>query len=262
MEELISKLLDSLLALRQKLKVLFQRTGNFLLGINVSKRQALAIMIVRRTLWLSLFLIVSYFFIVSATPVIREKFVAKAPVPGNDTIFTSEKDYGKFMVNLKRQLATSERKFNALTTGQNYIVINTTDNRFYLYRNRVLVREGFCSSGSYINLKTHDEREWIFRTPKGRFRIQGKTTYPVWRKPDWAFIEEGLPVPPPDHHSRYEYGSLGDYALSLGDGYLIHGTIYKRSLGMPVTHGCIRMNDEDLKFVYNSLNVGSKVYIY
>ncbi len=262
MEEFISKLIDSLLALKQKLKVFLQRTGEFLRGINVSKRQAFVIMAVRRTLWLSLFLIVSYFFIVSATPVIREKFIPSAPVPANDTIFTSGKDYGKSMVNLKRQLATSERKFNALTTGQNYIVINTTDNRFYLYRNRVLVREGFCSSGSYINLKTHDEREWIFRTPKGRFRIQGKTTYPVWRKPDWAFIEEGLPVPPPDHPSRYEYGSLGDYALSLGDGYLIHGTIYKRSLGMPVTHGCIRMNDEDLKFVYNSLNVGSKVYIY
>jgi lipoprotein-anchoring transpeptidase ErfK/SrfK len=262
MEELISKLMGLLNTLRHNFKTLLQRVGNFFMGTNVSKRQSIVIMVIRRTLWLFLFLAVSYFFIVSVTPVIREKFVADAPVPANDTVFTSEKDYGKYIANLKRQLNTTERKFNALTTGQNYIVINTTDNRFYLYRNRTLVREGFCSSGSYINLKTHDEREWIFRTPKGRFRIQGKTTYPVWRKPDWAFIEEGLPVPAPDHHSRYEYGSLGDYALSLGDGYLIHGTIYKRSLGMPVTHGCIRMNDEDLKFVYNSLNVGSKVYIY
>ena len=40
---------------------------------------------------------------------------------------------------------------------------------------------------------------------------------------------------------------LGDYALALGDGYLIHGTIYKRFLGMPVTHGCVRLNDEDLE---------------
>jgi len=55
---------------------------------------------------------------------------------------------------------------------------------------------------------------------------------------------------------------LGDYALSLGDGYLIHGTLYQRLLGMPVTHGCIRLNDDDLKEVFNALSVGSKVYIY
>lgn len=262
MEELIVKLRGLLNLIKDNIKAFIQGTGSYITGNNVSKRHAMVIMIIRRTFWLTLFLVISYFFVVSGVPAIRENFVMTAPVPTNDTLLTSEKEYGKYIATLKRQLTTIERKFNSFTTGQNYLVVNTTDNRFYLYRNRTLVREGFCSSGSYINLKTHDEREWIFRTPKGRFRIQGKTTYPVWRKPDWAFIEEGLPVPPPDHHTRYEYGSLGDYALSLGDGYLIHGTIYKRSLGMPVTHGCIRMNDEDLKFVFNSLNVGSKVYIY
>ena len=102
----------------------------------------------------------------------------------------------------------------------------------------------------------------MFKTPKGEFRIQYKTTSPVWKKPDWAFIEEGLPVPSIDHYSRYEYGVLGDYALSLGRGYLIHGTLYQRFLGLPVTHGCIRLNDENLKLIYNSLSEGSKVYIY
>jgi len=262
MEEVIGKLRDLFNNLSDNIKNIIQGASNYVRGVNVSKRHAMVIMVIRRTIWLTIFLVISYFFIVSGVPAIREKFVMTAAVPTNDTLLTSEKEYAKYIANQKRQLATIERQFNALTTGQNYLVVNTPDNRFYLYRNRTLVREGFCSSGSYINLKTHDEREWIFKTPKGRFRIHGKTTYPVWRKPDWAFIEEGLPVPPPGHHSRYEYGSLGDYALSLGDGYLIHGTIYKRSLGMPVTHGCIRMNDDDLKFVYNSLNVGSKVYIY
>jgi lipoprotein-anchoring transpeptidase ErfK/SrfK len=55
---------------------------------------------------------------------------------------------------------------------------------------------------------------------------------------------------------------LGDYAMSLGDGYLMHGTLYKRFLGMPVTHGCVRLNDEDLEAIYNTLNIGSKVYIF
>lgn len=172
--------------------------------------------------------------------------------------------------NIRRQISRTEaditrleRRLASFIPTQTYLVINTTDNRFFLYKSRKLVREGFCSSGSYTLLRTVDgEKEWIFKTPRGRFTIQGKVADPVWRKPDWAFVEEGLPVPGPAHQSRYEYGVLGDYALSLGDGYLIHGTIYKRFLGMPVTHGCIRLNDDDLEAVYSSLSIGSKVYIY
>lgn len=156
-----------------------------------------------------------------------------------------------------------ERRLASFIPTQTYLVINTVDNRFFLYRNRKLIREGFCSSGSYTLLKTEDgEKEWIFKTPRGRFTIQGKITHPVWRRPDWAFVEEGLPIPGQTDPSRYEYGVLGDYAMSLGDGYLIHGTLYKRLLGMPVTHGCIRLNDDDLESVFNALSVGSKVYIY
>ena len=163
----------------------------------------------------------------------------------------------------ENEITRLERRLASFIPTQTYLVVNTVDNRFFLYRNRKLMREGFCSSGSYTLLKTEDgEKEWIFKTPRGRFTIQGKITHPVWRKPDWAFVEEGLPVPGPSDPSRYEYGVLGDYAMSIGDGYLIHGTLYKRLLGMPVTQGCIRLNDEDLKEVFNALSVGSKVYIY
>jgi L,D-transpeptidase YbiS len=92
--------------------------------------------------------------------------------------------------------------------------------------------------------------------------IRSKTTNPVWKKPDWAFVEEGLPIPSANHASRFDYATLGDYALNLGEGYLIHGTLYQRLLGMPVTHGCVRLGDSDLEFVYNNLRQGAKVYIY
>ena len=143
-----------------------------------------------------------------------------------------------------------------------YLKINSADNEFFLYKNKQLVKQGKCSTGSYILLEAGEEQKWMFKTPKGVFSIHGKTTSPVWKKPDWAFIEEGLPVPPPNHWTRFEYGVLGDYALSIGHGYLIHGTLYKRFLGLPVTHGCIRLNDEDLELVYHKLNIGSRVYIY
>lgn len=153
-------------------------------------------------------------------------------------------------------------KLKRLTPGGSYLVINTTENTFALYQGKQLIREGICSTGSYVKLELDHQTSWTFKTPKGVFTVKGKLVNPVWRKPDWAFLEEGLPVPPVDHHSRFEYGVLGDYALNLGDGYLIHGTLYKRFLGLPVTHGCVRMNDEDLEMVYQTLPQGAKVFIY
>ena len=207
-------------------------------------------------------LVAIFVFVLYAVPALQE-----IPSSSNKQITTANvlkenPDYKKEISELTRAIQRLSKKYDSYTSGQSYIVINTTDNRFFLYRNRQLVREGFCSSGSYTMLKTEGDRKWIFKTPKGKYRIQGKISSPVWRKPDWAFVEEGLPVPPADHPSRYEYGVLGDYALSIGDGYLIHGTIYKRFLGMPVTHGCVRLNDEDLEAVYNTLSIGSKVYIF
>jgi L,D-transpeptidase YbiS len=162
----------------------------------------------------------------------------------------------------EKELRKNETKLNALAPKQPYMVINRTENRFWLYGAKgKFVREGVCSTGSYITLDNGKKR-WTFETPKGVRKVLGKTTDPVWTKPDWAFIEEGLPVPGPQHRSRYEYGVLGDYALYLGDGYMIHGTIYQRFLGLPVTHGCVRIGDDDLEDIYKTLPVGSKVYIY
>jgi len=187
---------------------------------------------------------------------------SRAECPVDSSLLTN-RAITRQIANTKNEITRLERRLASFIPTQTYIVINTVDNRFSLFRSHKLVREGFCSSGSYTLLRTEDgEQEWIFKTPRGRFTIQGKITHPVWRKPDWAFVEEGLPVPGPADASRYEYGVLGDYAMSLGDGYLIHGTLYKRLLGMPVTHGCIRLNDDDLEAVFNALSVGSKVYIY
>jgi L,D-transpeptidase ErfK/SrfK len=155
-----------------------------------------------------------------------------------------------------------ERRHAALTPRRNFLVIDTPGNRFTLMSGTRILRAGVCSTGSYVMLKSNDDRQWIFRTPRGRYFIQEKKTNPVWVKPDWAFIEEGLPVPGPGARERFETNVLGDYAMSIGDGYLIHGTLYQRLLGQPVTHGCVRLGDDDLKAIYESLVLGSPVYIY
>jgi lipoprotein-anchoring transpeptidase ErfK/SrfK len=201
-------------------------------------------------------------FILYLAPALQESISGTGDKIISDSELKKDQNYKKQTSLLNRDVQRLSKKYSAYTSGQSYIVINTTDNRFYLYQNKKVIREGFCSSGSYTMLKTEGERKWIFKTPKGKYWIQGKITSPVWKRPDWSFVEEGLPIPSNDDPSRYEYGVLGDYAMSIGDGYLIHGTLYKRFLGMPVTHGCVRLNDDDLKAIYNTLNIGSKVYIF
>jgi lipoprotein-anchoring transpeptidase ErfK/SrfK len=198
-------------------------------------------------------------FLLFITPVIAELAV---PVIKVRHELSDDASAEKRVKTLKTQVQALERRIERLTPGNAYLVVNTTENRFALYKNRQLIREGLCSTGSMISLEGEGDQKWFFRTPRGDYRVITKLENPIWRKPDWAFVEEGLPVPPANHPSRFERGVLGDYALTLGDGYMIHGTLYQRFIGLPVTHGCIRMLDDDLEVVYRTLPAGAKVFIY
>jgi lipoprotein-anchoring transpeptidase ErfK/SrfK len=181
---------------------------------------------------------------------------------GKDSLLHVQKlpvDSGKIL----KELAALEKKIDKLTTQGPYLIVNTTENKFYLYNGKELVRQGRCSTGK--NTRLIDEKrkkEYEFKTPRGVHRVLSKQKNPVWAKPNWAFIEEGLPIPPAGHESRFDAYTLGDYKLDIGDGYMVHGTLWKRRMGLPVTHGCVRLLDEDLEVVYNTMPVGSKVIIY
>jgi len=43
---------------------------------------------------------------------------------------------------------------------------------------------------------------------------------------------------------------------------MIHGTLYERLLGRPVSHGCIRLGKEPLREVWRLAPIGTPVYIY
>jgi hypothetical protein len=75
-------------------------------------------------------------------------------------------------------------------------------------------------------------------------------------------FDNTLYVPPLGSKNRKVEGELGKYRLNLGEGYLLHGTPYKESIGMAATHGCVRMRDEDIEWLYEHVPVGTKVYIY
>lgn len=151
----------------------------------------------------------------------------------------------------------------AATVGiEPYIVIDTAANRLYLRESERLLLEAKASTGSGRMLEEKGGRKWIFNTPKGVFSILDKVKDPVWYKPDWAFVEDNLPIPPPDSSERVVRGMLGRYALDLGGGYKIHGTPFRTLLGQSVSHGCVRLGDDDIERLYGMVNVGTKVYIY
>ncbi len=143
-----------------------------------------------------------------------------------------------------------------------YIVIDTAKNRLYLKNGKKIVIEAVCSTGNGKILFDYDKkRQWVFDTPRGERHILKKVHRPVWTKPDWAFIEEGQKIPT-SFRERVEEEMLGDFALHIGDGYMIHGTLYSRLLGRSVTHGCIRLGDADLEKVYKASPVGTPVFIF
>jgi len=75
-------------------------------------------------------------------------------------------------------------------------------------------------------------------------------------------FDNTLFIPPPGTKHRTMKGELGHYRLALGDGYQLHGTPYQNSIGSSVTHGCVRLHDEDIEWLYNNVPVGTKVYLY
>lgn len=145
-----------------------------------------------------------------------------------------------------------------------WVIVDQTQNRIYLKKDGETVLDARCSAGSGMILKEPEGgkgRRWVFDTPRGVFKVRNRVSDPAWKKPDWAFVEEGKPIPRNDA-DRIEYGTLGEYAFYLGDGYMIHGTLYERLLGRSVTHGCIRVGRDDLRVLWKHVEIGTPVYIY
>lgn len=99
--------------------------------------------------------------------------------------------------------------------------------------------------------------------PMGLTRIGEKRTQPSWVVPrsireEHARDGDLLPaiVPPgPDN-------PLGEYAMRLGtSSYLIHGTNRPFSIGMRVSHGCIRMYPGDIETLFARVPTGTPVRI-
>jgi lipoprotein-anchoring transpeptidase ErfK/SrfK len=152
-------------------------------------------------------------------------------------------------------------QFATAFTNELYIVVNPNGNRLSLRRGQKVLLDAAISTGRNDTL-TYLKRKWIFQTPRGIMSVIRKKKDPVWLKPDWAFLEKGESVPPLRSPLRREKGVLGAFMLDLGGGVMIHGTPQEHLLGRSVTHGCIRVGYQDLKVLYDSVPLGTKVFIF
>jgi L,D-transpeptidase ErfK/SrfK len=137
------------------------------------------------------------------------------------------------------------------------IVVNLPEHRLYYYPKP--------KRGQPIEVITYPvsigKMDW--RTPLGLTRVTQKQKDPTWYPPESVrkeHAEQGDPLP-----ARVGPGPknpLGAYAMRLAAGngnYLIHGTNNPLAVGMPVTHGCIRMYPDDVAALFPLIPVGTPV---
>lgn len=131
------------------------------------------------------------------------------------------------------------------------IVINLAEYRLYYYQgNQVSTYPVGVGTSTSPSPLTHTQ-------------VTMRLESPAWYPPESVraeYLADGnvLPrmVPPgPDN-------PLGPYALQLAeDGYLIHGSNKRFGIGMQVSHGCIRMYNEDISELIWKADKGTSVRI-
>ena len=125
------------------------------------------------------------------------------------------------------------------------IVIHRGSNRLELFNYQRLRKRFRVATG-----------ESVYPTPLGRFRVVVKWRNPWWYPPNSRWAKGLKPVPPGSNNP------LGTRWMGLSaPGVGIHGTPNGGSIGYSVSHGCIRMYIPDAEWLFNTVDIGSQVFI-
>ena len=125
------------------------------------------------------------------------------------------------------------------------IVIRRGSNRLFLYRFDRLRRGFGVATG-----------QSTYPTPLGRFAIQVMWRNPWWYPPNSPWAKGQKPIPPGPNNP------LGTRWMGLSSpGVGIHGTPNPASIGYSVSHGCIRMHIPEAEWLFNTVDVGTTVFI-
>ena len=111
-------------------------------------------------------------------------------------------------------------------------------------------------------VRVSDDQMLVVRNGLAGILHKPSNTFAPLPTDEHIVFNDTLYIPPFGADNRKIWGELGRYALDLGDGYLIHGTADPKSIGRAVTHGCIRLGDMDISWLYWNVPKGTPVHIY
>ncbi len=141
------------------------------------------------------------------------------------------------------------------------MMLNVPEMRIYYYQ-RAPGDPGTTIVRTYPVGLGRDDR----RTPKGNFRVTGKTVNPTWVIPER--IRQDRIRDNNDPRRSIPGGAadnpLGAYRFELSlEPYRIHGTNIPWGIGMLVSNGCARLYPEDVDHLFPLVSVGTKgAFIY
>lgn len=123
------------------------------------------------------------------------------------------------------------------------IVVHLSKRQIDVYRRGEIIKQYLVAIG---------QTEW--ETPEGNFNIVQKRIYPPWEHPiTGEVIPAGRDNP---------LGSRWIGFLSSQDGEIgFHGTNEESLIGEAISHGCIRMLNEDIEDLYTYVEVGTVVKV-
>jgi lipoprotein-anchoring transpeptidase ErfK/SrfK len=128
------------------------------------------------------------------------------------------------------------------------IVVHTGERRLYL----VLQRK---SALRYTVGVGREGWQW-----SGKTAISGKFLHPAWYPP--LIIKQESPELPDMIPGGSPANPMGVAAMTLAGGqYAIHGTNTPKLIGGFVSHGCIRMYNQDVLDLYSRVGMGTPVVI-
>jgi len=90
--------------------------------------------------------------------------------------------------------------------------------------------------------------------------VQRKKDGPTWT-PTKKMHDEAIAAGEPllDVYPAGPDNPMGLYALYIGRLYAIHGTNANFGVGLRISHGCVRLRDADIKYLFDTVPVGTRV---
>lgn len=138
----------------------------------------------------------------------------------------------------------------SLLDSDNFLIINKSEKKIYLYENFEKVNSYLVTIGKTPGnkIKSGDSR-----TPEGIFVVKSIDNSSNW---DYDFPNDNLdPI----------RGAYGPWFIRLEvpgfNGIGIHGFIHDDALGERASHGCVRLNNEELEEIVNFAKPGMPVII-